>query len=545
MDNSKNGQKFIKGAAVLAGAGLMVKVLGAFFRIPLNNWLGPEGMSYYAGAYAVYGALIVLSTAGIPIVISRLVSEHIAVKEYRYAHQVFHAAVLLMAIVGLVCFAVCFFGADVIAGFTKNPKSALALRAISPALFFVPLFSSFRGYFNGRQNMNPTALSEMSEQLFRVIVGLALARYFLVHSGKPQAAAGAAFGASAGSVAGLLVIGGIYLLNRKVFFQKIRLGSQHTDPIGQIMKTILIVAIPIIIGSEIMPIMNLIDLGMIMRILQRTGWSQSQSEYLYGLLSSFCSSLIAFPQIITQAVSISLVPAVTSRFKLGDEEALHDTIRLGYRTTMIMAFPCAVGLAALAEPILKLLYVSQWQACEDAAPTLMIMSVAVIFLAVMQTSTSVLQAVGRQMLPVRNLAIGCLGKVVCTYFLVGIRSVNVNGAAIGTMLAYCIATGLNLYDVRKHTGTTIDMGKTFFRPAVAALVMGGATYGVYFAVSRLLKGHSPAGVNALSVLLAILCAVVVYAVMIFAVRAITVDELEEMPFLNKFARFLKKREERG
>ncbi len=541
MDNSKNSEKFIKGAAILAFSGLMVKVLGVFFRIPLNNWLGPDGMAYYSGAYAVYGALLVLSTAGIPVVISRLVSEHIAVREYRYAHRVFQASLILMASVGFVLFVICFFGADAIADFTKNPKSASALKAVSPALFLVPVLSSFRGYFNGRQNMNPTGLSEMSEQLVRVIAGLVLAKLLFDRYGKPEGAAGASFGASAGALAGLTVIFGIYLLNRRVIYSKIRRGSQYVEPFGKIIKTIVIIAIPIIIGSEIMPIMNLLDLGMIMRILQRTGWSQAESEYLYGLISSFCSSLIAFPQIITQAVSVSLVPAVTSRFRLKDYEGLHETVSLGYRTTMIMAFPCAVGLAVLAEPILKLLYVSQWEACADAAPTLMIMSVGIVFLSVMQTSTSILQAVNRQMLPVRNLLIGCIGKVICTLVLTGIRTININGAAIGTMSAYIVAMILNMYDVKKYTGTEIDPGKIFIRPFAASAVMGAGAYGIYFVITHMLSGHSAVLVNAAGVIISILFAIVIYVILIFALHAVTPEEVSRMPMLNKFAGFFEKR----
>ena len=155
-ENSDNRGKFIKGAAVLAAAGLFTKILGAVFRIPLTGLIGADGLSYYNVAYAVYSALVVMSTAGLPIAISKMVSEHIAKKEYRYAHKIFRVSLVVMLIIGVISFIPTFFGADLISEFVKNPKAAPGLRAIAPALVFVPLFSSFRGYFNGRQNMVPT-----------------------------------------------------------------------------------------------------------------------------------------------------------------------------------------------------------------------------------------------------------------------------------------------------------------------------------------------------------------------------------------------------
>ena len=302
-------------------------------------------------AYSIYSALLVLSTAGIPVAISRMVSERIAVGEYKNAHKVFRTATALLFAIGIVSFAVCYFGGEAITAALGNPDAAMAVKAISPALLFVPLFSAFRGYFQGRQNMNPTAISEITEQLVRVIVGLYLA-YQLLHTGLKEAAAGASFGASAGSVAGLAIIVMIYLLNRRTIHRKIDLNNKQVEETAVILRKIVSIAVPIIIGCEIMPIMTLIDTGIIMTRLQDTGWSYEEAKSLYGLLSGFCNSLIAFPQVFTQAVAVSLVPAVAAAFKIKNKNGVQENIKLGYRTTMIMAFPCAFGIFALAEPIL-------------------------------------------------------------------------------------------------------------------------------------------------------------------------------------------------
>ncbi len=533
-------RKFLKGAVILAVAGILNKVLGAVFRIPLTNWIGAEGMAYYGVAYSIYSALVVIGTAGVPVAVSRLVSENIAVGRYKNAHKIFHIAFLIMLGIGIVCSCICFFGADVIAvRVSRIPQSALALRAMAPALLFVPMFSTFRGFFNGRQNMNPTALSEITEQLVRCITGLVLAYYFAFKvKSAVQSAAGATFGASAGALAGLLIIFLIFLLNRKNFRKKIESGDQTEEGGGELAKKIIVIAVPIIIGCEIMPIMTLVDTAIVTRVLQATGWTAQQSEYLYGLFSGFCNALIAFPQIFTQAVAVSLVPAISAHYRLKDMQKANSTIDLGYRTTMIMAFPCAFGIFVLAEPILKLLYFQQPQACHDAAPTLMVMAISIIFLAIMQTSTSVLQSVGKQTIPVRNLAIGCAGKVFVTYFLVGVHSVNIMGAAFGTMFAYVVAMILNGLAVRKYTGIRFRYGLTYARPGIAAALMAAWAFGIYHLLSFLLDGHSPVMVNMASAGIAILSAMVVYAFLIFAVKAISLEELSEIPHGDRLARIM-------
>lgn len=529
---SDKGNKFIKGAAILGIAGVVIKLLGAVFRIPLTNWIGADGMSYYGFAYTIYGALLVLSTAGIPVAISRMVSERIAVGEYKNAHKVFKVATSLLFGIGIFSFAVCFFGGEAITRGLGNPDAALAVKAISPALLFVPLFSAFRGYFQGRQNMNPTAISEITEQLIRVIFGLVLA-YKLLDTGLKEAAAGASFGASAGSIAGLGIIVVIYMLNRRTIHRKIELNNKNVEETAVILRKIIAIAIPIIIGSEIMPIMTLIDTGIIMTRLQATGWSYEEAKVLYGLLSGFCNSLIAFPQVFTQAVAVSLVPAVAAAFKVHDRHGVQNNIQLGYRMTMIMAFPCSFGIFALAEPIMLLLYSDQKASAVAAVPTLMIMSISVIFLAITQTSVGVLQSIGKQMVPVIHLAVGCVGKVIATFILVGVHDINIKGAAIGTMVAYVVALILNNRSVKRYTGVKFNYNLTYLRPCIAAALMGVCA----FAAHKLMAGFLG---NSIATLLAIVIGAGVYAVLIFAFKAITLEEVSSFPGGTKLQKIIRR-----
>ena len=352
--------------------------------------------------------------------------------------------------------------------------------------------------------------------------------------GVQEAAAGASFGASAGSIAGLGIIILIYMGNRKVIHRKIDLNSQHVEETAVILKKIIVIAVPIIIGSEIMPIMNLLDAGIIMRRLQATGWTLAEAQSMYGLLSGFCSPLIAFPQIFTQAVAVSLVPAIAAAFRVKDANNVQENVKLGYRVTMIMAFPCAFGILALGEPIMLFMYSAQEASAIAAVPILQIMAISIVFLASTQTSVGVLQAIGKQNLPVIHLAVGCVGKVVATFVLAGIPAINVKGAAIGTLIAYIVAMVLNNRSVKSYTGVKFNYELTYLRPFIASAVMGICA----FAAHKLLVGFVG---NSIATLGAIMVGVIVYGILIFAVKAITVEEVETtFPGGTKIAKVLRK-----
>ena len=279
--------------------------------------------------------------------------------------------------------------------------------------------------------------------------------------------------------------------------------------------------------------MTLIDTGIIMTRLQATGWSYEEAKTLYGLLSGFCNSLIAFPQVFTQAVAVSLVPAIAAAFKVRNKQGVQENIQLGYRTTMIMAFPCAFGIFSLAEPIMILLYADQKASAIAAVPTLMIMAISVIFLAITQTSVGVLQSIGKQMLPVIHLAIGCVGKVILTFILVGIHDINIKGAAVGTMFAYVVALFLNNRSVKQYTGVKFNYELTYVRPCLAAMLMGVCA----FAAHKLAAGFLG---NSIATLFAIMVGVIVYVILIFMFKAITLAEVETMPGGTKLVKILKR-----
>ncbi len=524
---------FMQGAVVLGIAGIIIKLLGAFFRIPLANLIGDEGMGYYQTAYPIYVLFLTLATAGIPIAISRMVAERIAVDKHYDAYRVFRVSFILLLCIGVSSASICFFGADVLVKIMGNTGAKSAMMAIAPALLFVPIMAAYRGYFQGMQDMKPTAVSQVVEQLFRVFVGLALA-FTLAQIGLKYAAAGASFGATAGAIAGIITVMIIYLYKKKQYTHDInRTKTRDIERAGDILTKIFIIAIPITIGAAIMPIMNFIDVGIVMTRLQQIGFSERAANGMYGQYTGMAGPLINFPQVLTQAVAMSLVPAVATAFKTNDMEFLRENVKLGIRTSIIIGMPCALGLMVMAEPIMLLLYPFKKASALSAAPCLMVMAFGVIFLSTVQTLTGVLQGVGKQNIPVRNMFIGAIAKIGITYYLTGIASIGVKGAAMGTVAAYIIASTLNLLSVRKYTGAKFDIMLTFIKPLTASLVMAlicRVTYGLIFEILG----------NSISTLISIFVAMIIYILMLFVTKSITKEEISRLPKGDKLVRMINK-----
>lgn len=515
-------KSFLQGAVVLGIAGLIIKLLGAFFRIPLANLIGDEGMGYYQTAYPIYVLFLVLSTSGIPIAISKLVSERIAADNYFEAHRVFKISFILLFVTGITSFMFVFFGAHEIVRYLKNPGAYYAMLAIAPALLFVPIMAAYRGYFQGMQNMEPTAISQIVEQFFRVAVGLGLAVFF-IQNGPSISAAGATFGAAAGGIAGSIAIIGLYLYRRAQIRQEIAKSSRVPgESARKILSRIFMIAIPVTIGAAIMPIMSAIDVGIVMRRLQDTGFTEAAANSLYGQLTGMAAPLINFPGVLSMAIAMSLVPAISAANEKKDLEFLRYNVELGMRTAMLIGLPCALGLMTLAEPIMRLLYPFQKASALSAAPSLFILAFGIIFLSTVQTLTGVLQGLGKQSIPVINLCIGALFKVIITFTLTGIPWFNVKGAAIGTVAAYIVASALNLMAVEKYSGTRFNVGLTFVKPLLSAVAM---SFGV--GLGYLLLSHYLG--NGLAVLLSIAFGALIYTVMLFVTKSITQDEITKLP----------------
>lgn len=532
----------VKGTAVLAAAGLFVKFLGAFFRIPLANMIGAAGMASYAPAYSLYNFLLVFSTAGIPVAVSKMVSERQADGRCREAAQVFHLSRMLMFMTGITGFGIVFLYAEEIAGLFHVPGASLSMRAMAPALFLVPLVASYRGYFQGMNNMIPTAVSQITEQIFRVAAGLTMAMFlkdnvwiFDGFTWQQRGAAGGCFGAAAGGLGGLLAILIMYLMVRRQLKERIRQDRiRRRSSSLLLLKRILIIALPVTLGAAIMPIVGLIDAGVVAFRLQASGWEKEVAEDLYGQLTGFAAPLIGFPQILIQSVVVSLVPLVAAAKQKKDIFMLRETLQTGYRIAMILGMPCAIGLIALAKPILLLLYPTQKASAIHAAPCLQLLGLGFLALAIVQVSTGALQGMGKQLIPVRNLFLGVVVKFALTWSLTAIPAVNIKGAALGNAAAYTIAAVMDVRALRRTTGTRVNMIQTFWKPALCSVIMGLSAafcYGIFYGWT----GH-----NSIACLGAVTAAVFIYGILILRTGTIQKEEMRRIPAGRKFVSFCEK-----
>lgn len=473
-------KSFFKGAAILTIAGILVKVLGAFYRIPLGNMIGDEGMGYYQTAYPLYNLMYALSTSGIPVAIAKLVSEKRALNDFVGAQKVFKVAFIGMLIGGLASSLTILFGTKYIVNNFLSPNAYYAIIALVPALLFSPLMSAFRGYFQGMQDMTPTALSQVVEQLFRVIVGLLLAS-FLLDRGLEFAAGGASFGASIGAVFGFIIVLVIYFYKRKEAIKELKSSSkQFVESTGSIIKKILAISIPISFGASVVPLIGLIDVAIVMDRLRYLGFSEVEANGLYGQLSGFAQTLINFPQVFSIALAVSLVPAISAGMARRDINSVNNTISSGIRATLIIGLPSAFGLSILATPIMKLLYYNTDISVQQSSGSILsILAYSIIFLTIVQTFTAILQGMGKQMVPVINLLIGAVVKTIVTYILTGIPGIGIMGAVIGTIVAYMIAAILNFIAIKKYISIRLSVIDTFLKPLISVIIMTIVVYFTY------------------------------------------------------------------
>lgn len=527
-------ESFIKSTVILSIAGLIVKVLGAIYRIPLTNLIGTEGIGYYQPAYNIYNLLLVVSLSGFPTAIAKLVSERRALNNYYGAYQVFKVSKWGLFVIGFVSsIFILIFARDIVA-FLGYPGSYYSMVALVPALFAVPLLSAYRGFFQGLQNMTPIAYSQIIEQFFRVAVGLYLA-YAFVNTGLEEAAAGATFGASAGSIASLILIFVLYNLTKKDVKKEIELStSVLVESNLEIAKKLLYIAVPITIGASIAPLMGLMDSYLVSTRLSVIGYSEIQIADLYGELSGTAQTLINFPQVFSTAIAMALVPAITDAYTKKNKKKLNDTSNTGVRLSLIIGLPCSAGLYILATPIIALLYGSLGpEKHASAGALLQILAIGLLFLTLSQAFTAILQSVNKQFHPVKNLFVGLIVKTIFSYILISIPSLNVKGAAISTTIAYLVVAILNLIDVNRSAKIKVNLFKTALKPVFSTAIMSVV---VYFSF----KFTSPIVGPKLSTLLSVGFGGLLYVIFLFVTGAITQDDLDLIPKGEKLKRFVRK-----
>ena len=570
---SSNKKSFVKGALILAAANFIVKIIGALFKVPLYNLLGKAGSGYFNAAYQIYTFMFIVATAGFPIAVSKMVAESTAREDYKEAKRVFSAARLLLGIIGLLGSFILYFFADSLANILNNSAAAMPIRAISPAVFFVALVSSYRGYFQGKQNMYPTAFSEVIEATFKLLVGIILAmffmkmtidstlsvpfdfqaRAFLKSSDRTiYASTGAILGVTVGTLFALLMMLFVSLFDKKPKMLKPSSGKSNL----KIIKELVAISIPITIGASVSSLTSLVDLATIMNrlvinpaVFDKYGFLfeygteffnevakegleiakilEKKANILYGMYTGQAQTMFNFPLTIIVALGISVVPAIAAQMEKGELQDAGKTTESALRLTMLFALPCAIGMSVLSKEILSLLYNDS-----DAYLLLRSLSIAVIFVSIVSVSNSVLQAFGKVYYPVVNMLIGGAVKILLNHNLIPV--LGIDGAPVATIVCYFVIAVLNLICIARFVKIRIKIGELFIRPGLAALVMGAAAILLSDLFAKVL------GSGRITTLLVIALAGIVYVIMIFLFGAVKEDDLLNIPKGEKIIPILKK-----
>jgi stage V sporulation protein B len=409
-----------------------------------------------------------------------------------------------------------------------DPRSYYAVLAISPAIFVVSIMASYRGFFQGLQDMVPTAKSQILEQFIRMftMVGLVI---FLVPYGLEFAAAGASFGAVSGALGGLVILLIIYSKRKEKIFSFLENGHDSVELSSKnVVKRIISLGVPITLGALVMPLMSLVDLVFVPNRLQDAGFMVREATELYGMFSAVAMPLVNFPTIITVSLSASLVPAIAEAYTLGKEKLIHYRTQTALRLTILISLPAAVGLFLLAEPLTEIIF-----ATPGAAVPLRFVSWGVFFIALQQTSTGILTGIGKTSIPARNLMVGAVFNAFINYTLTAIPAFGIRGAALGTSIGFAIAAFLNLYYVKKESGFIIDAKAMILKPFSSVILMGMFVKIFYNYLYRFLEMNSISFAYQITTLTTVAAAAIFYFATLLLLKEIRYNDLAMLPTFGK------------
>lgn len=537
MSNQSGKQKqntMFGGVAILAMGIAIVKVIGALFKIPLFNILGEEGATDFNSAYSIYAVLLTVSTAGLPVALSKTVSEANTLGRYNHKQKVFRVALTAFVAMGAASFVIMWFGSGWLAGLMNNPHAAPGIRALAPAVVCVGCLSAFRGYAQGHMNMAPTSVSQIMEALCKLVLGLGLAALvmarpaaeFAAGEQTSMAAAGAITGVTVGTMLALVYMSVNYLRTRRRTHLS---GSDRPEGSGTIVKNLLRIAIPITLSTSLVPVINLLDNAIVLgRLQDALDMSETASRTLYGNYA-VALSLYNLPSSFMTAFTAAIIPAVSAALARRDRGGAARITGSVLRVTALLALPMGVGLCALSGPIMQMLYPKY--DVTITGPLLAILAPTAVCVCLVLVSNSVLQAHGYVQLPIFTVLAGGGVKIVANYFLVAIPELNIYGAGVGMLLCYVVTLVINLLLLHRLCAVGSYV-RVFARPLLASVLMGGAAWAVHGLLAQRLG-------NLVGVGAAICVAVVVYFVLVLALRAVSRDDVMLMPKGEKIAKILK------
>lgn len=502
-------QSLIKASLILGIAGIVARFFGLFFRWPLIMLIGDEGVGYYQMSYPLYMFFVAMAS-GVPVAISKMISEKKAKGDIEGIFVIVKESTLLMMLLGVGTTLILFFFAKPIIRFVQwDMKSYYALLGISFAPFIISIMTIYRGFFQGLQNMTPSGVSQILEQLGRVVIGVGLA-IFLLPKGIEFAAGGAAFGAAAGGV-----IGASYLYEK---YKKVKkeMWNKRVKSNPEVLSSILRIALPISLGTTVGTIMSLIDSILVPQKLLQSGLTSEMATVLYAQLTGKANVITNIPLTLSMALGTSLIPIIAENYIMNRRKDVQDKVQLSIKLSMLIAMPCTLGLYFLAGPIMMVIFPGKY----DGILILKYLSISVPFIIITQTTTSIMQGIGHYIRPIINLFIGCIVKVILTYLLVPIPEINIYGAVIASIAAYIIATVLNMISIKRKLKLSLNVIQTFIKPIIASVVMIVISLFSYSFV------YNKAGSNTYSCLIAIFLGIIIYGILILTLRIFSIDDIK-------------------
>lgn len=527
-------ETFIQGIATLIFSQLLIKLLGLVYNLYLTNreGFGDQGNGIVSASYQIYAVLLTISSTGVPNAISKLVSERVAVGDHKGAYRIFKIAFATFAVIGLIGSLMLFFGAGMIANqWLQIPDAEMTMVALSPAIFFVAIASVMRGYFNGRQNLKVTARSQTLEQIFKTTLTIILVEIVAIISNTSTVwmAGGATLATTLATFVGFGYLYLFYKTRRREIAAEIRETVNYKyERVRNIVKKILLVSIPIALTAIMSSLNKNIDSFTVVRSLKQF-MSEDMAIAQYGILGGKVDTLTSLPLSFNVAFATALVPAISAAKAVKDYKSIKQKSTFTLLMSMLIGLPCTVGMYIFAEPILNLLYPN----ASSGAIVLQISSLTIIFTMLDQTINSILQGYGKLRVPAIALGIGVIIKLILNLILVPIPTIGVNGAAIASVACHVVAFMISVMALKRTIKIKLSVKKFVIKPILATIIMGICSYFIYSSLLGIIA-------EKLATIIAIISAVLIYALALVVLKIFTKQEIKMLPAGNKIYMILEK-----
>lgn len=537
MDDKTSGKHIIKQGTILAAASVISRIIGMLYRSPMAAVIGDKGNGLYSFAFEIYSIALILSSYSMPLAVSKLLSARFAKKEYKNADKIYKFAYIFAAVSGMVMALILFFGAGTIERLSGHEGLALPLKVLAPTVFVVALAGTIRGFFQSRNTMMPTAVSQLAEQIINAIVSIVaaviLVRFAANKFDKARyGAAGGTIGTLFGALSSLMFL--IFLF--VIYKPRMKKHLSH-DKVGvtvsneEVLKLIVATIVPVILSQTVYQSIGVVDGFMFGNL-----YKGSDSTALYGIYSSKYRLMVNVPNAISSALASSMIPSLVSLYTLKNFVEFRARLKTSVKFNMIIAFPCAFGISALSGMIMKLLFPTTDTVISGRM--LMYGSIAVLFYALSTVTNAALQGMDRMRLPVRHAAISLLIHIPLMVILLKFTKLGAHALVIGNIIYPLIVCALNWVSVARYANYRQEVKTTFIIPLLASSVMWIET----FCLSRLMAKVLPVNyiTNALITIICIVNACLVYFIMLFVLKGVTREELKEFPMGGRMAKFADK-----